>query len=141
MKILIAIDGSKYGERAADYVARHFEVLGKSPQQIHLIYVQPPLPPHAASHLKRGDADAYYADEAGKALAPAKAGMASAGMQCTDSFVVGDPAEQLAAAAEKGGYDMLVMGSHGHGLFTSVALGSTVTKVLSACKVPLLIIR
>jgi nucleotide-binding universal stress UspA family protein len=140
MKILIAIDGSGYSERAVKYLTSHADLLGSAPQ-LHLLHVQPSLPPHAASHLPRASADTYYGDEAAKALDPARAALAKAGIPFTDGYVVGDPAEQLVAVADKEGYDMLVMGSHGHGLFTSVALGSTVTKVLSGCKVPVLIIR
>jgi nucleotide-binding universal stress UspA family protein len=36
---------------------------------------------------------------------------------------------------------MVVMGSHGHGLFGNLVLGSVTTKVLAACKVPVLVIR
>lgn len=140
MKILIAIDGSGYSERAVNYLGSHTDLLGTSPQ-IHLLHVQPALPPHAASHLPRASEDSYYGDEAGKALGPAKAALSRSGIKFTDGYVVGDPAEQIVAAAGKDDYDMLVMGSHGHGRFTSVALGSTVTKVLSGCKVPVLIIR
>jgi len=140
MKILIAIDGSGYSERAVSYLTSHTELLGTSPQ-LYLLHVQPGLPPHAASHLPKASEETYYSEEAAKALSPAKALLSRANIKFTDGYVIGDPAEQLVAAAGEGGYDMLVMGSHGHGLFTSVALGSTVTKVLSGCKVPVLIIR
>jgi nucleotide-binding universal stress UspA family protein len=36
---------------------------------------------------------------------------------------------------------MIVMGSHGHGALSGLVLGSVVTKVLAACKVPVLVVR
>jgi len=140
VKILLAVDGSKYGKREVDYLARHFESMGNAPS-IELLHVQPPLPPHAVSHLPRANVQGYYKETSAKALAPAVRALAKAGITCGEGFVVGDPAAEIAATAEKGKFDMVVMGSHGHGLFTSLALGSVVTKVLAGCKVPVLIIR
>ena len=36
---------------------------------------------------------------------------------------------------------MVIMGSHGHGLFGNIVPGSVATKVLAGCKVPVLVIR
>ena len=54
---------------------------------------------------------------------------------------VGHPGDEIAKAAEKGKFDMVVMGSHGHGTFKNLIMGSVATKVLANCKVPVLLIR
>ena len=45
------------------------------------------------------------------------------------------------STAKRGKFDLVVMGSHGHGLFRNLVLGSVATRVLAACTVPVLIIR
>ena len=39
------------------------------------------------------------------------------------------------------GFDLLVMGSHGHGNVGNLVMGSIATKVLAGCKVPVLLVR
>ena len=48
---------------------------------------------------------------------------------------------ELTDTAKRGKFDLVVMGSHGHGLFRNLVLGSVATRVLAACTVPVLIIR
>jgi nucleotide-binding universal stress UspA family protein len=43
--------------------------------------------------------------------------------------------------ADTGKFDMLVMGSHGHGVFGNLVMGSVATQVLSQSKVPVLMVR
>ena len=50
-------------------------------------------------------------------------------------------ADTIAALAAKGKYDLLMMGSHGHGSFKSLLMGSVATKVLSHTHIPVLLIR
>jgi nucleotide-binding universal stress UspA family protein len=47
----------------------------------------------------------------------------------------------LAAAAKQGKFDLLVLGSHGHGRLASLVLGSVAQRVLASCEVPALIVR
>ena len=50
-------------------------------------------------------------------------------------------ADTIAAQATKGDFDLLMMGSHGHGLLGNLVLGSVATKVMANCGVPVLIVR
>jgi nucleotide-binding universal stress UspA family protein len=54
---------------------------------------------------------------------------------------VGAPGELIASTAAKGGYDLLMLGSHGHGALVNLVTGSVATKVLAQCKTPVLLIR
>lgn len=49
--------------------------------------------------------------------------------------------ETIAKVADTGKFDLLVMGSHGHGAIATLVMGSVTTQVLAHCKVPLLIVR
>jgi nucleotide-binding universal stress UspA family protein len=53
-------------------------------------------------------------------------------------LVAGHPAEALARLAAEGGYDLVVVGSHGAGP-SKVLLGSTATTLAAHAKVPVLV--
>lgn len=61
----------------------------------------------------------------------------------TDNVVVkiGHPVEEIVKVAEKGDFDIVIMGAHGHGLLEDAMIGSTSRRVLRRCKKPVLIIR
>ena len=140
MKILLAADGSKHTGRAVDYVIKHRERFGPSPGLV-LIHVRMPVPGRAAAALGRSTLEKYYADETHKALAQARRKLDRAGLAYTVAGRLGDPGGEVAEFARKGRFDMFVMGSHGHGMLSSLVLGSCATKVLARCKVPVLLIR
>jgi nucleotide-binding universal stress UspA family protein len=54
---------------------------------------------------------------------------------------VGHAGETIAKAAESGKFDMLIMGSHGHGALGNLVMGSVATQVLAKCDVPVLLVR
>ena len=39
------------------------------------------------------------------------------------------------------GYDLVILGSHGHGTLVNLVMGSVATQVLAHCKVPVLLVR
>ena len=140
MKILLTADGSKYTKQAIDYLITHREQFGSGPE-LHLINVHHPLPGRAAAALGKSMINKYYSDEARKATAYAKKALKQAGIEYTETDLVGDPGMVIAAQATKGKYDLVVMGSHGHSSLSNLVLGSCTTKVLAQCKVPVLVIR
>ena len=54
---------------------------------------------------------------------------------------VGPVGEPIGKVADTGKFDLLVMGSHGHGALATLVMGSVTTQVLANCKVPVLIVR
>ena len=140
MKILVPVDGSIYSKHALDYLLDHFDMLGRE-SAVTLINVHSPLPPHAASHLGRETVQSYYRDEAEKALKVARSTLKKAGVTPAETYKIGDPGDEIADFATKGKFDIVVMGSHGRGLFKNLVLGSVATKVLAGCKVPVLLVR
>ena len=67
--------------------------------------------------------------------------LARHGIQAKSVWKAGNVGETIATYAEAGKFDMLVMGSHGHGSFLNMVLGSVATKVLANCKTPVLLVR
>jgi nucleotide-binding universal stress UspA family protein len=54
---------------------------------------------------------------------------------------VGPISQTIAETADKGGYDLLIMGTRGHGALAKLVLGSVATQVLAESKLPVLLIR
>ena len=139
MKILIAADGSKFTLHAVNYLITHVEQFRDA--ELTLVTVHAPIPGRAASFLDRETVQDYYREECAKALKPAQRALTKAGMSYKDVYKIGEPGDEISTLATKGKFDMVIMGSHGHGLFGNLVLGSIATKVLAGCKVPVLVIR
>lgn len=60
-----------------------------------------------------------------------------------DKIIVkaGHPVQEIITAATDGHFDMVVMGTHGHGLIDDLLLGSVARGVVHKCTVPVLTIR
>ena len=140
MKILVAVDGSKYTRRAVDYLISHREQFGGLPE-LTLVNVQYALPNHIAASLGKSMAGKFYADEWRKATALAKRLLDRAKIPYREANLIGEPGTVIAAQAAKGKFDLVVMGSHGHSSLANLVLGSCASKVLSLSKVPVLILR
>jgi len=53
----------------------------------------------------------------------------------------GEPAKEIAAAAEREGCDLIAMATHGHRLLDDVVRGSTATALRHLTKIPVLMVR
>ena len=140
MKIMLAVDGSKYTKRMLAYLTAHDELLGKG--HVYTVFTGVLAVPHAASAFV--DADTvrkFYEDDAEAVFKPIRAFLAKQGIQATYVNKVGHPAELIAKAADKGKFDLLVMGSHGHSNLGNLVLGSVATRVLAGCSTPVLLVR
>ena len=140
MKILIAADGSPYSKRMLAYLAAHDEWLGASHQYTVLTVVMG-VPSRAAAVLDKATLKSYYDEEAEKVLKPIRAFFARQGIRATYLAKVGHAADVIAAQAEAGRYDLLLMGSHGHGNLANLVMGSVAARVMASCKTPLLLVR
>jgi len=140
MKILVAVDGSPYTKRMLAYLAAHDEWLGPT-QQYTLVHAVPAVPPRAAAVVDRELLKSYYEDEAEKVFKPIRAFFKKQGIEATFVHKVGHAAEVIATMADKGKFDLLMMGSHGHGTIANLVMGSVATKVLAHCKTPVLLVR
>ena len=54
---------------------------------------------------------------------------------------IGNPVKQIVATAEEGAYDLVIMGTHGHGKFGEAIIGSVASEVIRTSVVPVLVIR
>ncbi len=140
MKILVAADGSPFTKRMLAYLAAHDEWLGPT-QQYTLLHVATPVPPRAAAVLDKATLQGYYAEESDKVFKPIRTFFKKQKIEAEFVAKTGSASDVIAAVAAKGEFDLVMMGSHGHGLLGTLVLGSTTTKVMAHCKTPVLIIR
>ena len=146
LRLLLAVDGSDYGESAAAFIADHPGLFGPNPT-IDVIFVAPDYAKMAlaeidsvtpAPTLKFLEKENQLAWE--NAVTPVLATLRDAGFDTKAVKRTGDAAEAIAAYAGENA-DLIVMGSHGWGKFKSAVLGSTAAKVGAATELPILIIR
>jgi len=141
MKILLAVDGSEYSQRAASFLANNVSALAQGPE-IHCLHVHAPIPyPGAAKAVGKGAIEKYQREESEAALAPAKKALLAANLDPKCSWSVGDVVEEIGKYVKKNKIDLIVLGSHGRGSLAALTLGSVAMKVLAAVKTPALIIR
>ena len=53
----------------------------------------------------------------------------------------GNPSEEIVKSVEEEGYDLLVLGSHGHQTFGDIIFGQTVDSVRHSIKIPIMVVR
>jgi nucleotide-binding universal stress UspA family protein len=54
---------------------------------------------------------------------------------------MGDPVELIVERANRGGYDLVVIGKHGHGIIHGGLMGDTARRVIRRCRVPVLVVQ
>lgn len=140
MKILVPVDGSAFTKRMVAYLAAHDEWLGGH-HLYTLLHVSPQIPPRAAAALDKATLKTYYQDESEKVFKPMRTFFGKQKLQADFLAKVGSAADVIAEVANKGGFDLMVMGSHGHGALGNLVMGSVTNKVMAHSTVPVLIVR
>jgi len=139
MNILAPVDGSAYTQRMVAWLAAHH--LLDAGHRVTFLHVIPPLPHRAAAFATPDVVHQYYADDARIVLDPLREVMKTHGAEARFEHHVGHAGATIGQAADSGGHDLVVMGSHGHGTFANLVLGSVATQVLASCRAPVLVIR
>jgi nucleotide-binding universal stress UspA family protein len=139
MKILLAVDGSPYTKKMLAYLAAH-ELF--SPKNEYTAFTaQMVLPTQARVALGKDLVTKYYEDEGQRIMHPVNKFLERQGVKAKGIWKTGNAGELIARLADAEKFDLVVMGSHGHGALVNLMVGSVATKVLASCKVPVLIVR
>lgn len=138
MKILLAVDGSDYTRKMLDYVAA--QPLFDERHEYTVFNAQPPLPGHASNAIGAEGTRKYHEEEAQKVLEPALARMRERGFRATSAWKTGAAGETVARFAQDGGYELVIMGTHGYGALGRLVMGSVTTQVLARCATPVLLV-
>ena len=133
VRVGLAVDGSEFSRTAAEYIAAHRQVLGKS-FRLFAIHVEK----HPQAEETSGTAPDKGFEAAMDTVRPV---LREAGIEAEEISLQGNPAEQLQLCAEDKKLDILVMGSHGYGRIRSAIMGSVTEELASRGTIPLLITR
>ncbi len=141
MKVLIAIDGSEPALRALRYVLDHPDFFSINPELL-LVNVHLPVPSARAKAVLGNEVIAqYYKDEAEAILVPARALLAGTSCRVTERQIVGQPATEIVATAQRDGCDLIVMGTQGRSAFGNLLMGSVAMRVIATSTIPVLSIK
>lgn len=141
MKILIAVDGSSHTRKAIDYLAKHRAMFIEG-NELVMVHVCIGVPGHVARHLSKGVISDYYAEETAKVIDPLKAQLADHNITAyTIDQRHGHAAEEIIKAAGASGAELIVMGTHGHGILGRALMGSVATKVVAETDISVLLVQ
>jgi universal stress protein A len=141
--ILVPVDFSPHAEHAFTYAATLAERFGAKLALLYVvddsfatggwsseIYV--PNVPELMENLI-ADAD--------RRLATLKASAAALGLTAETAVIRGRPAHAIVEHAQNGGFDLIVMGTHGRTGMSHVVMGSVAERVLRKAPCPVLTVR
>lgn len=120
-RFLLAFDGGPSSFKAADFIINSPLLQGL---ECHVVMVAPPGSPHQ---------DAFEGTVAR---------LRDAGYSVKATIIPeGEPHEVLASETSSRGIDLLVMGAYGHSRLRQFFVGSTTTKTVKSCRIPVLMFR
>jgi nucleotide-binding universal stress UspA family protein len=131
MRILLAYDGFEHSQHALEQAAK-LAADGKG--EITVLSV---VPPDARGSKSGGHV--MLRPHAHEDVARAHAYLRELGLPSEMKMEAGDPAEEIVAEATTGGYDVVVVGSRGHGALGRLLLGSVSTEVVARAPCPVLV--
>ncbi len=132
-RILIAYDGSDVSQRALERVTRFVKEA-----DVAIVTVARPIyrdPPYT------GYADPNDEEEQREVLFAARDALARAGLAATGYAPVGDPADEILAAARAFKAELIVIGARSLGKVGRLVLGSVSTKVMHESDCDVLVVK
>jgi nucleotide-binding universal stress UspA family protein len=106
-----------------------------------VLTVVTPLHVRAAAALPKDVLKSHYEEESERVLKPIRAFFAKQGREVEFANRTGPVADSIASMADKGKFDLLMMGSHGHSALGNLVMGSVATAVMAKCSTPVLLVR
>ncbi|HVZ43426.1 MAG TPA: universal stress protein [Ramlibacter sp.] len=140
MKILFAADGSRYTKKALGFVLTHEGLLGEEGELV-VVHVEPPAPPRVKSLLGARVVAEYQREEAQKVLAPIEKFLRKHAVKFRTVALVGHPPLEIVRMAKREKAQMILMGTHGHGLMGRVLMGSVAQNVVTQSDIPVLLVK
>lgn len=140
MKVLFASDGSACSARAAHYLIKS---LRRQVKNLHvtLYYADLPMLDRVAAALGEERVAQIHRENSNESLRAARQRLRRAGVAFDEAHGAGNAADCIARHAQRGRYDLVLMGSHGRSALKNALLGSVTARVLAQCTVPVLVVH
>lgn len=140
MKILFAADGSTYTKKALAFLVTHEALLNPS-SELHVLHVQPALPPRVKT-VAGGDLVAqHHTREAESVLKPIRKFLDRHSITYRADWVIGNSAAEILKMAKQDKTQMIVMGTHGHSTLGRILMGSVAQRVVAESDLPVLLVQ
>jgi len=151
MKILIAYDGSEHSKHALDQGVNLAKLTDSEITVLSVVprVVRPFLsgeatgraPISAAQEMTeiRQDMKEYYSESLENVIDEISEKHPE--LEADKELLEGRPSSTIVEKAEKDEYDLIVIGSRGLGGITGWILGSTSSRVVDSCKIPVLVVK
>ena len=140
-KILVPLDGSKFGERAVPQA----EEIGQATKAEIILFkvVQNPIRsvPIAAGQKEETKATREVIDKAGAYLEKVASPLKAKCIKVRCDIAVGEPTPAILKKAHKENVDLIVMSTHNEGELYKMVVGSVAEKVLLGTKRPVLLVK
>jgi len=140
MKVLFASDGSDCADRAARYLITSLKKAIKN-LRVTLFYVDAPVLDRVASALGERRIAEIHQENSDACLKGARRRLKRSGLRFDEMHTAGNAAARISERAKAGGYDIVLMGSHGRSALANVLVGSVTARVLAECEVPVLVVH
>jgi nucleotide-binding universal stress UspA family protein len=140
MKVLFAADGSTFTKKALTFLVGNKNLLGKGDELV-VVHVQDAISAHIERKLGSAEVTAYQAKQADAILKPIKKFLDKHTINYRCLWVVGTAAGQIIDISKRERVQMIVMGTHGHGLLSRMFMGSVAQRVLAESDIPTLLIK
>lgn len=140
MKILLATDGSKYAQKALDFIVMHPKLLDVQAELL-VIHVQIPLPTGFNLIMGFDRALELHDIEAKKIFAPVKKFLEKNAVKYRCLSAIGPIVKEIVDAAKNEHVHLILMGTHGRDLVGRALTGSVAQRVVANSTVPVLLVK
>jgi nucleotide-binding universal stress UspA family protein len=147
MKVLIATDGTKYGDAAGEMAAKFSLGEGDSITVISVVDMAVPLVTdiYGGYLPDTSELEKYAKDNAASVVENAKAKLAAAfdgkKVDISGEVLFGSPGSRIVETAEQNGADLIIIGSHGYRRWERILLGSVSSSVVHHAPCSVLVVR
>lgn len=135
-RILVTLENSSYDDIIVEHVRKLAKLCSSS---LVLVHVADGWAARNVAQLKLRESEEMQQDRA--YLEKIAASLESDGIDTEPLLASGDPADEIAAAAEREGCDLIAMTTHGHKFINDMLRGSVANKVRHNSMIPVLLVR
>ena len=140
MKMLFAADGSAFTKKALTFLVKNKNLLGPGDELV-VLNVQDAISLQIERRLGSEEIAAYQTKQADLVLQPIKKFLDKHAVNYRCVMVAGSAASQIIEASKREKVQMIVMGTHGHGLLSRMFMGSVAQRVLADSEIPTLLVK
>ena len=139
-RILVAVDGSENSKRAAEHALQIATLHAGATVEVLYVVDYDRIRRDATPKSQKTNEDKLHVDRENR-LSPIKGVFEQSKVNYEIIIKNGDPGTTIVSFANRGGFDLVIIGSRGLNSFQEMVLGSVSHKVAKRTKAPVMIIK